>query len=92
MPAIEFVTPEEHRAVQREVRQLRELVQEFLASVDLEVDTERALHLTGIRSRTTLIAERDRPGTPLKYSKHGRSTSYSLVSCLRYKQGLRLAA
>ena len=92
MPAIEFVTPEEHRAVQREVRQLRELVQEFLASVDVEVDTARALRLTGIRSRTTLIAERERPGTPLKYSKHGRSTSYSLVSCLHYKQAMRLAA
>ena len=92
MAAIEFVTPEQHLAVVREVRELRELLAEFLASVDLEVDTARALRLTGIKSRTTLIAERQRPGTPLKHSKHGRSTSYSLVSCLNYKQAHRLAA
>jgi len=58
---------------------------------DDEVSTKKALELTGIKSRTTLIEERDRPGTLLRYSKHGRSTSYSRKSCIDYKLARRLA-
>jgi hypothetical protein len=58
---------------------------------DDEVGTKKALQLTGIKSRTTLIEERDRPGTLLRYSKHGRSTSYSRKSCIDYRLSRRLA-
>ena len=88
---LEFVTPEEHQQVVREVRALRELLDDYLQSVDQEVDTDRALQLTGIQSRTTLIAERQRPGTLLKFSKHGRRAAYSLASCLAYKRACRLS-
>ena len=89
---LELVTVEEHLAVVREVRELRDLLADFLDSVDQEIDTARALVLTGIQSRTTLIAERQRPDTLLRYTKHGRSTAYSLASCLAYKRAHRLAA
>lgn len=62
----------------------------YVESVNDEVDTHTALKLTGIKSRTTLIEERDRPGTLLSYSKHGRSVSYSRKSCIDYKLDRRL--
>jgi hypothetical protein len=63
----------------------------YVASINDEVTTAEALRLTGIKSRTTLLEERDRPGTLLRYSKHGRSTSYSRKSCVDYRLSRRLA-
>ena len=84
--SIHFVTPEEHQAVVQEVSELRALVTDLLDSLGDEVDTATALRLTGLHSRSSLIAERTRPGTPLKFCKHGRSVSYSRTSCLAYKR------
>ncbi|SFP79618.1 hypothetical protein SAMN04515668_0373 [Hymenobacter arizonensis] len=91
MPAIiEFVTPTEHQKLVEEVAYLRLLVADLLDSLDDEVNTSTALRLTGIKSRTTLIAERNRPETLLRYSSHGRSISYSRASCLAYKRAWRI--
>lgn len=89
MAVVEFVSLEEHLSVKRELADLRRLVADFVASVDDEVDTKAALKLTGIKSVTTLMAERDRPGTLLNYSKLGRSCAYSRASCLAYKRASR---
>ncbi|MDF7813637.1 hypothetical protein [Hymenobacter sp. YC55] len=62
----------------------------YVESVNDEVDTHEALKITGIKSRDTLIKERDRPGSLIKYSKHGRSVSYSRKSCIDYKLSRRL--
>lgn len=86
---IEFVTLQEHFVVVRELAELRRLVGDFVASLDDDVDTKTALKLTGIKSPTTLIAERQRPGTPLQHSKLGRSCVYSRASCLAYKRAHR---
>jgi hypothetical protein len=90
MASIAFVTPAElHQFVARlELVEMRLAVHEEFA--DDEVRTKKALQLTGIKSRTTLIEERDRPGTLLRYSKHGRSTSYSRKSCIDYRLSRRL--
>lgn len=89
MALVEFVSLEEHLAVKREMADLRRLVSDFVASVDDDVDTKTALKLTGLKSRTTLIAERQRPGTLLTHSKLGRSCAYSRASCLAYKRANR---
>lgn len=89
MAVVEFVTLEEHRSVVQELADLRRLVADFVASIDDDVDTKTALKLTGIKSVTTLMAERDRPGTLLRYSKLGRSCVYSRASCLAYKRAHR---
>ena len=86
---IEFITPAEHQRLVEEVAELRTLVLDLLASIDYEVDTKAALKLTGIKSVTTLMAERGRPNTPLKYSKLGRACAYSRASCLAYKRAHR---
>ena len=94
MTFITIVTPEELQAVVSRLTLMEmrlEVYEEaFKAAFDEEVGTKRALQLTGIKSRTTLIEERDRPGTLLRYSKHGRSTSYSRKSCIDYKLSRRL--
>lgn len=91
MPAlIEFITPLEHQRLVEEVHELRMLVTDLLESLDDDVDTKTALRLTGIKSRTTLMAERSRPGTLLQHSKLGRSCVYSRASCLAYKRAHRL--
>ena len=83
---IEIITPEKFRVLEREVNQLRALIKDFMDSLDDEVDTKTALRLTGIRSRTTLVAERRRGGSLLIYSKHGRSVTYSRAGCLAYRR------
>ena len=90
MPAsIEFVTPAEHQLLVEEVRELRILIADLLESIDDDVDTKTALRLTGIKSRTTLIVERNRTGSLLHHSKLGRSCVYSRASCLAYKRANR---
>ncbi|GAA4349983.1 hypothetical protein GCM10023185_07180 [Hymenobacter saemangeumensis] len=84
-----FATPADIADLRREFLALQAFVQEFVSSQDDEVDTKTALKLTGIKSRTTLIMERERPGTLLKHAKHGRSTSYSRASCIAYKRAKR---
>lgn len=89
MAVIEVIDPEDYRATKREVAELRLLVTDLMSSLDDEVNTATALKLTGIKSITTLMAERDRPGTQLKYSKLGRACAYSRASCLAYKRAHR---
>ena len=90
MASIAFVTPAELSQViaRLDLVEMRLAVHEEFA--DDEVRTKKALQLTGIKSRTTLIEERDRPGTLIRYSKHGRSTSYSRKSCIDYRLSRRL--
>ncbi|GGG33889.1 hypothetical protein [Hymenobacter glacieicola] len=90
MATLSFVTPEEFQQLSTRVDELAERLKAYVETTDDEVDTTTALKLTGIKSRTTLIEERKRPGTLLKYSTHGRSVSYSRKSCIDYKQALRL--
>jgi hypothetical protein len=91
-PALPFATPADLARVERELTALRGFVQEFISSQDDEVSTKDALKITGIKSRTTLIAERGRPGSPLKYTSHGRSASYSRAGCVAYKLAHQRAA
>jgi len=85
--------------LRQEVAELRALVKEerafrreYVASFNDEVSTLEALRLTGIGSRTTLIAERQRPGTPLTHTHHGRSVRYGRAGCIAYKLAHQLAA
>ena len=90
MVTLTFVTPEELNRVLHRLDQMEQRLAAYVASINDEVTTAEALRLTGIKSRTTLLEERDRPGTLLRYSKHGRSTSYSRKSCIDYKLSHRL--
>ncbi|KUG06906.1 hypothetical protein [Solirubrum puertoriconensis] len=65
-------------------------LQAYVEAIDDDVDTATALQLTGINSRTTLVAERDRKGTLLKYRKEGTKCLYSRRSCIDYKLSKRL--
>jgi hypothetical protein len=85
MPNI-YVTLEEHEALKAEVQQLKVIVTDFLASLDDKVSTKQALQLTNIKSRTTLIIERQRPDTLLTFSYQGRSVLYSRASCLAFRR------
>ncbi|WP_125921780.1 hypothetical protein [Hymenobacter lapidarius] len=90
MPAIiEVVTAAEHQKLVDEVASLRTLCTDLLNSLNEDVDTKTALKLTGIKSCTTLINERQRPGTLLQFSKLGRRCVYSRASCLAYKRAHR---
>ncbi len=90
--SLPFATPSELAAIRRELAELRGFVREMVNSVDDQVSTAQALRLTGLKSRTTLIAERQRPGTLLKYTKQGRSAAYSRASCIAHKLHFQLAA
>jgi hypothetical protein len=85
--------------MRNEVAQLRKerdadraFMREFLASLDDQVPAKKALEITGIKSRTTLIAERQRPGSPLTYTVTGRSVNYSRAGCIAYRLGHQIAA
>jgi hypothetical protein len=90
MATLSFITPDELRPVLDRLAVLEQRLAAYIETTNDEVDTKTALQLTGIKSRTTLLDERDRPGTLLRYSKHGRSTSYSRKSCIDYKLSRRL--
>lgn len=92
MSTLPFATPEDIAQLRAEREADRAFLREFLASIDDQVDAKRALKITGIKSLTTLIAERQRPGTPLTFTKNGRSVSYSRAGCVAYKLGYQLAA
>jgi predicted mannosyl-3-phosphoglycerate phosphatase (HAD superfamily) len=91
MASITFVTPAELSEVVARLDMVEQRLAVHEEFADDEVRTKKALELTGIKSRTTLIEERDRPGTLIRYSKHGRSTSYSRKSCIDYRLARRLA-
>lgn len=90
MATLSFVTPEEFQQWTQRLVLLEDRLEAYVETTDDEVDTTTALKLTGIKSRKTLIAERGRPGTLIRYSKHGRSASYSRKSCIDYRQARRL--
>jgi predicted mannosyl-3-phosphoglycerate phosphatase (HAD superfamily) len=90
MASITFVTPAELSEVVARLDMVEQRLAVHEEFADDEVRTKKALQLTGIKSRTTLIEERDRPGTLIRYSKHGRSTSYSRKSCIDYRLSRRL--
>jgi hypothetical protein len=92
MSNLPFATPEDIAQLRAEREADRAFMREFLASIDDQVDAKKALKITGIKSLTTLIAERQRPGTPLAYVKNGRSVTYSRAGCVAYKLGYQLAA
>ncbi|MDO7849929.1 hypothetical protein Q5H92_26455 [Hymenobacter sp. M29] len=56
----------------------------FIESLDDQVTTKKALDITGIKSRTTLIAERDRPDSLLAYTHNGRAVTYSRAGCVAH--------
>ena len=69
-----------------EVAEERAFRRDFLASLDDQVSTKKALQISGIASRTTLIAERQRPGTLLTYTHEGRSVTYGRAGCVAHKR------
>ena len=82
--------PERILALERRQQATEQRLDAYIETTDDEVDTETALRITGIRSRDTLTKERDRPGTLLRYCKHGTSVSYSRKSCIDYKLARQL--
>ena len=54
--SLPFVTPADLARVDRELQALRAFLAEFLRSQDDQVGYKKALEITGIKSRTTLIA------------------------------------
>lgn len=80
-----FATPADVARLERELQQMREFMREFIGSIDDQVTTKKALEITGIKSRTTLIAERDRPKSLLTYTQHGRAVTYSRAGCVAHK-------
>lgn len=90
--SLPFATPADVARLERQLQDVCRFVRELVESVDDQVSTQQALKLTGLKSRTTLIAERKRPGTLLKYTKQGRSTAYSRASCIAHKLHFQLAA
>ena len=92
MPSLEELAALPARLYQMEQRQqlLEERLTAYVESVEDDVDTHEALRITGIKTRDTLIKERNTPGTLLRYTKHGRSVSYSRKSCIDFKLARRL--
>ncbi|MCC3159482.1 hypothetical protein LJ737_19730 [Hymenobacter sp. 15J16-1T3B] len=82
--------PAQLYALQQQMQQMQVRLDAYVESIDDDVDTATALKLTGIASRTTLLAERDRPGTKLAYRKEGTKCLYSRRSCIDYKLSKRL--
>ncbi|WP_045687734.1 hypothetical protein [Hymenobacter sp. AT01-02] len=78
------------QAVQAAIEPLKREVVYLRAQTNEWVDTPTALKLTGIKSNTTLRAERDRPNTVLKFSGIGRAIRYSRDSCVQYAESKRL--
>ncbi|GGF22489.1 hypothetical protein [Hymenobacter cavernae] len=92
MASLSFVTPDDLAVVIELVQGIKAKLDAYIESVDDEIDTATALKITGIKSRTTLIAERDKPGSLLKYSKLGTRPTYSRSACIEYKLSKRLNA
>jgi hypothetical protein len=88
----ERLTQQFEERYERKLAADRAFLSEFLKSQDDQVSARKALEISGIKSRTTLIAERKRPGSPLSYTVTGRSVSYSRAGCIAYKLGHQLAA
>lgn len=81
-----FATPADLARIERQVAALQAyIVGEFIPTLDKQISAAEALKITGINSRTTLVAERRRPGSLLRYTQHGRSVAYSLAGCVAYK-------
>ncbi|MGI4871466.1 MAG: hypothetical protein ACRYFX_09845 [Janthinobacterium lividum] len=72
--------------LRHEMKEIRGFMADFLASLDDQVSTKKALELSGIASRTTLIAERQRPGTLLTHSHNGRTVTYGRAGCIAHKR------
>jgi hypothetical protein len=88
----ERLTRQFEERYERKLAADRAFISEFIKSQDDQVKAKKALEITGIKSRTTLIAERQRPGSPLTYTVTGRSVTYSRAGCIAYKQKHQLAA
>ena len=89
MTTADLITREDLAPVLRRLVQLEALVAAYVEAMDEDVPTATALRLTGIGSRTTLIAERQRPGTLLVHRKEGTRALYSRRSCIAHKLARR---
>lgn len=92
MPSLDELAalPGQIAALDQRMQQMEMRLSAYVESVSEEVDTATALKITGIKSRDTLIKERDREGTLIRYCKHGRSASYSRKSCIDYRLSRQL--
>jgi hypothetical protein len=95
MPAIAFISPEEHEAAISELRaEFRDMLSAYVTEHEQWVSTERATELAKI-SRSTLVtfARASAPDTKeeghITYKKEGTKSLYSRSSCIDY---LRLKA
>lgn len=90
MPTFDFVSGEEHRALQREVTALRALVEAHVTGQPEWLPTAAALKAAGIPHRETLVqyARAKEPFAEEKgritYKKEGKRCLYLKSSCTDY--------
>ena len=70
---------------ERKLESMELFMREFLNSLDDQIGYKEALKISGIKSRTTLVAERRREGSLIKFTHHGRSVAYSRAGCVAYR-------
>lgn len=75
--------PEVVALIEQATQPLLDRIQRLEAQTDEWVDTETAVRLTG-RSEDTLLRERRRPGTLIKFGKDGRKNLYQRSSLVAY--------
>jgi len=90
MPAIAFISPEEHQAAISELRaEFRDMLGAYVTENEQWVSTMRAAELAKI-SRSTLVeaARASAPDTEergrITYKKEGTKSLYSRSSCIDY--------
>ncbi len=92
MPAISFVTPEQHAEALLRIERLENLLGAYVSSQEEWLPTDAALKTSGIKTRETLVkyARASRPGTPeagrITYRKEGVKCLYLRSSCIDYAQ------
>ena len=74
---------------ERRLAQMETFMREFVNSLDDQIGYKEALKITGIKSRTTLVAERRRAKSLIVFTQHGRSVSYSRAGCVAYRLAQR---
>ncbi len=92
MPAVSFVTPEEHLAALRRIERLESLLGAYVATQQEWLSTDAALQTSGIKTRETLVkyARASQPGAQeagrITYRKEGVKCLYLRSSCIDYAQ------
>lgn len=87
----DFVQRDEvQRMIEAATQPLLQKIELLESLTDEWVETKVALKLTGIKSRTTLALERERPSSLLQYEGIGKAIRYSRASCIAFTESKRL--